>query len=275
MKIFFLSFFSVMQCNDSKQLWNSINMKGEIKPDMDDDVKADELAKFCSKKSRIDVSQTKFCDIKTNVVNEELDKDIDENEITEAMDVLNENSKTADGITPRVVKYLLPTIMNMLVIFFNLVFKGGVQAYPSNWINFINAIAKKGRLQLPKFVRFITIMGLFEKLYQTILGRRVYKFLKIPSQQTAYQKKKGCNLHVMTTRLLKALTVKIKQKLFIIFTDFEAAFDLVSRRILFMKLAGLGISAIMLNALISIYIQVSQLRNMKMSFLNMLCCQPV
>ena len=132
-------------------------------------------------------------------------------------------------------------------------FKGGVHAYPSNWINFINAIAKKGRLQLPKFVRFITIMGMFEKLYQTILGRRVYKFLKIPSQQTAYQKKKGCNLHVMTTRLLKALTVKIKQKLFIIFTDFEAAFDLVSRRILFMKLAGLGISAIMLNALISIY----------------------
>ena len=98
-------------------------------------------------------------------------------------------------------------------------------------------------------------MGIFEKLYHTILSNRRYSFLKTSSQQSAYQKKKGCNLHVMTIRLImKSLSGKINQRLFIIFTDFEAAFDLVSRRLLFKKLIQLGISAIMLNALITSYV---------------------
>ena len=122
------------------------------------------------------------------------------------------------------------------------------------WLSFVNGIAKKGRLELPKFVRFITIMGVFEKLYQMILNNRLTAFIQIPSPQSAYQKGKGYNLHVLAIRLHKILTKKTKQKLFIIFTDFEAAFDLVSRKLLFEKLVKLGISAVMLNALIAIYV---------------------
>ena len=142
----------------------------------------------------------------------------------------------------------------MLLVMFNLIFKGGATAYPSNWLCFVNGIAKKGRPEPPKFVRFISIMGLFEKLYQMILNNRLYSFMKIPPQQSAYQKGKGCNLHVMSIRLLKLLTTKTKQKLFIVFTDFEAAFDLVSRKLLFEKLVKLGVSSVMLGALIAIYV---------------------
>ena len=143
--------------------------------------------------------------------------------------------------------------MNMLIILLNLVFHDGPDAYPTKWLSFVNAIPKKGRLLPPKFVRFISVMGVFEKIYQTILNNRLYSFLKIPSQQSAYQKGKGCNLHVMTIRLLKILTTKTRQKLYITFTDFEAAFDLVSRRLLFEKLVKLGVSSIVLGALIAIY----------------------
>ena len=80
---------------------------------------------------------------------------------------------------------------------FNLMFKGGIAAYPARWISFINALPKKGRLQLPKFVRFITVMGIFEKLYQIIISNRLYKFLKIPGPQSAYQKKKGCAIYTL------------------------------------------------------------------------------
>ena len=38
---------------------------------------------------------------------------------------------------------------------------------------------------------FITIMGIFEKLYQTILNSRLNKFLKIPTEQSTYKKRKG------------------------------------------------------------------------------------
>ena len=244
----------VNECNDSKQLWQSINMKGEIKPEVNDCVAVDELADCFSKKSRIDVTQTLFKDINTDVKNDELDRDIDKKEVEEALESLNVNSKTGDGITPNCVKAIFPVIINMLLLMLNLVFKGGADAYPKNWLNFVNGIPKKGRLEPPKFVRFINIMGLFEKLYQTILNSRLYAFLTIPSPQTAYQKKKGCNLHVMSIRLLKILTTKTKQKLFIIFTDFEAAFDLVSRKLLFEKLVKIGISSVMLTALISIYV---------------------
>ena len=229
-------------------------MRGEVKPDLHDDIPVESIASFCTKRSKIDISQTLLDGITTDAVNHELDQDIDKEEIEEALADLNPNSKTNDGITPNTIKSILPTIITILISLFNLVLKGGPKAYPSNWLNFINAIPKKGRLQLPKFLRCISIMGIFEKLYQTILNKRLYKFLKIPYAQTAYQKLKGCNIHVMTIRLLKILTVKTKQKLFIIFTDFEAAFDLVSRRLLFEKLVKLGISATLLNALISIYI---------------------
>ena len=244
----------INECTDSKHLWNSINMRGEVKPDLHDDIPVESIASFCARRSKIDISQTLYDGITTNTENHELDKEVDNEEIEEALTDLNQNSKTNDGITPNTVKFILPTIITILISLFNLILKGGPEAYPANWLNFINAIPKKGRLQLPKFLRCISIMGVFEKLYQTILNKRLYKFLKIPHAQTAYQKSKGCNIHVMTIRLLKILTVKTKQKLFIIFTDFEAAFDLVSRRLLFEKLVKLGISTIMLNALISIYI---------------------
>ena len=117
-------------------------------------------------------------------------------------------------------------------------------------------------------------MGIFEKLYQTIINTRLYSFLKIPFPQTAYQKKKGCNLHVMTIRFLKILTKKTKQKLFVIFTDFEAAFDLVSRKLLFEKLEKLGISTVMLSALIAIYVSsksVMEHNNEYSDYLILLC----
>ena len=242
------------ECNDSKMMWNCINMKGEVNLGEQDDIRVSDLANHCSSKSKIDISQVKFDDITTDVINEELDKEIDREEAEEALASLNEKSKTSDGISKNCLKAIWSTILPMLLIWMNMIFKGGVCEYPKNWLNLVMAIAKKGRLALPKFVRYIFLMGIFEKLYQTILNKRLYKFLKIPLPQTAYQTGKGCNLHVMTIRLLKVLAVKLKQKLFIIFTDFEAAFDLVSRRLLFQKLVKLGVSATMLSVLISIYV---------------------
>ena len=34
----------VSECNDSKEVWRSINMKGEVKADVSNDVSVDELA---------------------------------------------------------------------------------------------------------------------------------------------------------------------------------------------------------------------------------------
>ena len=243
----------VKETNDMKGLWDAINMKGEFKKSSDIQLDVDELADICNAKSKIDQTQIFYDDLDTNVINDELDQEITKVEIEKAVDKLHE-SKTSDGIASSTVQYLLTILMPILVILYNIIFTGGKKAYPSSWINFVNGIPKKGKLDPPLYVRFITIMGIFEKIYQTVLNTRLCKFLKIPSQQTAYQIRKCCGLHVMTIRLLKILAKKTKQKLYIIFTDFEAAFDLVSRRLLFEKLIKLGVSSVMLGALIAMYL---------------------
>ena len=116
-----------------------------------------ELADLFSKKSRIDYNQASFTDLTTDIRNEHLDAEIIKEEVEEAVEKVKD-SKTSDGIAGSTIKMILPTIINVLVLLFNLIFKGGINAYPSCWMNFMNALPKKGRLQLPKFVRFITVM---------------------------------------------------------------------------------------------------------------------
>ena len=60
-----------------KSLWESISMKGEIRPTAaDNEISESELAELCSRKSKIDYSQALFEDLSTNVTNEQLDKDM-------------------------------------------------------------------------------------------------------------------------------------------------------------------------------------------------------
>lgn len=54
-------------------------------------------------------------------------------------------------------------------------------------------------------------------------------------------------------RILIAAATSSKKTLYIVFLDFSAAFDRVSRRILFKKLVKMGIGATYLSALIAIY----------------------
>ena len=91
------------------------------------------------------------------------------------------------------------------------------------------------------------------KLYDYIVMLRLQKWLRIPEQQTAYQKGKGCIMHVLFVRCLIAIVKKKGHALYIGITDFTAAFDTINRRKLFIKLVNLGISGYMLNALKDMY----------------------
>ena len=90
------------------------------------------------------------------------------------------------------------------------------------------ALPKKGKLEL-----CITMLNQFANMYDLILLQRLTKVIKIPKEQTAYQKGKGCFINVATIRFLKLIVAKTKTPLFIVFTDFKAAFDFVSRRAFF------------------------------------------
>ena len=83
---------------------------------------------------------------------------------------------------------------------------------------------EKGKLVLSNCVRGITGLNQFAKIYDLILFDRLKTFINIPREQTAYQKGKGCDMHVATIRFLKLIIKKTKTPLFIVFTDFKSCF---------------------------------------------------
>ena len=118
--------------------------------------------------------------------------------------------------------------------------------YPSLWNAMMKCLPKKGKLDIDNF-RAIGMKPLLSKIYDFM------SWFKIPVEQTAYQKGKGCFMHVFFVRTMIAVAVKKKRMFFIGITDFAAAFDSISRRILFKKLVYLGIGSFMLNALKEMY----------------------
>ena len=123
--------------------------------------------------------------------------------------------------------------------------------YPTCWSAVIKCLPKKGKLDIPN----LHGIGLNDlaKLYDAILKQHLERWLKVPEQQTAYQKGKGCCMHVFYLQCLISICRKMKMSLYIGITDFEAAFDLISRHNLFLKLIKLGISMFMLQALVEMY----------------------
>ena len=143
----------------------------------------------------------------------------------------------------------VPLFITLLTWLLNKVF---LTTYPKCWSAIIKCLPKKGKVNVPNR-RGIGLKDLVAKNYDAILKRRLEKWLHIPNQQTAYQKGKGCCMHVFYLCLI-SICKKLNKSLFIGITDFEAAFDLISRRTLFQKLINLGIGMYMLRALVEMYL---------------------
>ena len=162
---------------------------------------------------------------------------------------MNRNSASKCGTPVAALLTVIYPILGLLQLLMNSVFKS---SYPSSWVPFISCLPKKGKLLIP-FIRGISLKVLLAKLYDGILKNRLTRWLQIPFEQTAYQKFKGCILHVFFIRCLVSICKKLKKPLFIGVTDFEAAFDYISRRNLFIKLVNLGIGVCLLNAIMEMY----------------------
>ena len=217
-----------------------------------DDMRSQDIANVFEEKRKIDFKQTIFKDVTTDKIDMEQDSDITVENVESAVNNLKSNTKAADGISSTIAKAILPIIMPLLILLLNTIFDGGMNNYPLTWLSLM-ALPKKEKLVLPNCVRGITVLSQFAKIYDLILFDRLKTFINIPREQTAYQKGKGCDMHVATIRILKLIIKKTKTPLFIVFTDCKVAFDLVSRRQLFQKLVTIGISARLLNALMGVY----------------------
>ena len=182
-----------------------------------------------------------------------LDYEIAQDEITDATKKLKENRSSADGWTPSMITKILGTLIPLLVILFNTIFK--FASFPTKWTTtVVSAIFKnKGSRLSEKNYRPISLVHLLSKLFDFILLKRFMNWFKPHDCQTAYQHGKSCADHIFILRSLTEYCKSKKEKLFIICIDFEGAFDKVSRHKLFKKLQIFGVGSTFLLSLISIY----------------------
>ena len=242
----------ILESRDSKKLWKQINWKGDMNEDIQTEHVHTEFAEVLEKRSSCRNGEDIFDDINTNTFIPSLDGRITASEIQTAAQQMNRNSKSNTGISANFLLLVLDKLLVLLLTLFNNIFRGVNDKYPLNWLSAIRCISKKGKFDLTNF-RGITLKEILAKLYDCILMNRLQKWLQIPDQQTAYQKGKGCVMHVFFVRALIAISQKAKKSLFIGVTDFTAAFDTISRRRLFSKLVRRGIGMYMLNALKDMY----------------------
>ena len=121
---------------------------------------------------------------------------------------------------------------------FNMIFNG---TYPTDWCyaRFI-AIYKKGNPSLPENYRGISILCALCKVYDMVLHRRFTMWYKPTPEQAGAQQGRGCLEQIASLRLIIDSSRKMKQSLYIVFIDFQKAYDRVNRQRLLNLLAEKG-----------------------------------
>ena len=120
-------------------------------------------------------------------------------------------------------------------------------------LSILCVIPKKGNLLLPKNFRGMQMMRAIACLFDRVIAKRLYAWMKIEAEQSAFQKGKSTLLQIFILRLIIEICKKKKVTMYIGFVDLEKAFDKVSRFLLLARLVTLGIGSVMLEALKRIY----------------------
>ena len=241
---------NLLEEKNPKNLWNRIDFNGKYKSNnIKTENTCNEFANYLEKRCSLPYEHSDYKGIESNTFDPNLDSKITGEEILEGAKKMNRSSAARCGIPLNLLLLVIQSMLGVLVPFFNSVF---TSSYPSSWVPFVLCLPKKMKLNIP-CVRGISLKVILAKIYDTILKNRLERWLTIPEEQTAYQKGKACYLHVFFIRCLISICKKRRLSLFIGVTDFEAAFDYISRRNLFRKLVKLGIGMFMLRALMEMY----------------------
>ena len=156
-----------------------------------------------------------------------------------------------DGISPDIIK-ILPNNMRMVIT--QLMTKVFKSTYPDQWKKqlLLPYPKKDHNISNPK-LRGIGIGTGLSRIYDIILNTRFSYWYKPNIEQAGFREGQGCLLHIFSIYLLLDYSVIHNLDLFIIFMDYEKAFDFVNRTLLLEKLLKNGIGEKFDNAIFNAY----------------------
>ena len=148
------------------------------------------------------------------------------------------------------------------MIILNLIFFDNHLTYPTKWcLNKLIVLFKKGiRFDCGNY-RGISIGDTFGKLYGKLLCNRLKMWMHVDKCQAGAQESRDCIEHVLALRLIIDYAKQEKQKLFIVFVDFNKAYDRVPRKTMLDTLKSLGCGYRMLRAIMATYKKTANILN--------------
>ncbi len=162
---------------------------------------------------------TTYCPVLDDTINEmEVDRDIKGLNAGKAPRV--------DGIPPGIFKFLPVAWMCFITLLLNLVF---MDTYSGDWcLAKVFTIFKKDVRSLPSNYRGINILSALCKLYDCVLNRRFTLWYRPDTEQAGAQEGRGCPEQLLLLHLVIDIARKTGTTLYILFVDFEKAYDKVS-----------------------------------------------
>ena len=219
---------------DDARVWKAVNWKGDVDVmnDGDENLPSDTESKDYFEELFNPDDMDGIADVTTGLTIPVLDEPITPLEVELQIRKMKPNKACGpDGLASGISLLPAQWILNLTTLF-NCVFFSG--HYPTAWTRAkLFTIFKKGDRLNPSNYRGISVANSLSKLYDMILGQRLYQWFSPLREQAGAQKGRGCLEQAVTLRLLTNTAKRKKFKLFVVFIDFSKASDLVPCQRLF------------------------------------------
>ena len=178
-------------------------------------------------------------------------------EIEAAIDSLKNNKAFGiDMIPAEFIKHNKCAIMGNLCMVLNYIIEQ--EEFPESWAEGVRtSIHKSGAISDPCNHRGITVLPIFEKVFEIIVQRRLEfineAFMRKDRFNGGFLKGSQTTDNLFILQSLIERQLSLGQNLIICFIDFSRAFDLMDRNILFYKLIKSGLHGRVINTLLNLY----------------------
>ena len=246
----------ILENNDDKMLWRSINWKGQyMENEMIDDRPSDSEFKkhFEALLNPEGLEELELEHVYSNVHVPVLDNPIEPIEVDSVIKHQLKSNKGCgpDGLSPGIFKLLPVQWIFHLTCLLNAVF---TVSYPGSWL-FANLhiIFKKGSKTLCDNYRGISLINAMSKIYDYVLYNRLRQWFIPEREQAGAQEGRGCMEHIVALRMIMDTCVRKNLPLYLVYVDFSKAYDRIPRLSIMKVLKELGCGFVMLRALASLY----------------------
>ena len=212
-----------------------------------------------------------------NVNLDVLNEKITETDIDEAINCMSNNKAPGlDGIPIEQIKANKSFYIPMFEKLFNQILDTGI--FPEEWSKaIICPIHKKGSTNEPKNYRGISLLCTMSKIFTKILNVRLNSWAEEENirheEQAGFRKGYSTADQVFNLQcLIQKYISKKKGRCYILFLDFETAFDRVPHSLLFYKLMKTGLHGKMFTVIRSMYAGMKSLIRTKLGLTDFIEC---